>query len=290
MTLRNLNEDIGRLAEKASESVVEVRARRGVPSSGVVFSEEGLVVTAEHTLEIEDGVEIATRSGDVFAAEILGRDPSTGIALLRAAKARLAPPKWRESPELGAFELALVVASSRAARPISLTTVTATRHGWNASGIDHYFETDARLFPGFSGSLLLDADGRGLGLNTAGLRQRTPLTIPAPALRRVARSLLDHGAVRRGFLGVTTYPVRLPEAVKSQRTGLLVLSVQEESPAAGAGLFLGDVILAVEREAVESPHALLRHLAEDRIGRAIELLVLRAGEEQRVSVTVGSRS
>jgi S1-C subfamily serine protease len=113
MTLRSLNEDIARLAEKASESVVEVRARRGTPSSGVAFSEDGLVATAEHTLEIEEGIEIANRNGEVFPAELLGRDPSTGVALLRATKARLVPPSWRDSFELGAFELALVVASSR---------------------------------------------------------------------------------------------------------------------------------------------------------------------------------
>jgi S1-C subfamily serine protease len=287
MTLSSLNEDIRKLAERASESVVEVRGRRGAPSSGIAWSGDGLVVTAEHTLEIEDGVAVATRKGEVHEAEVLGRDPSTGVALLRTAKARLVVPAWREAFDPGALELALVVASSKAARRVSLTTVTAAGNG---GGIDSVLETDAGLFPGFSGSLLLDAEGRGLGMATAGLRRRAPLAIPAATLRRVAKSLLDHGEVRRGFLGITTYPVRLPASVKSQRAGLLVLSVQEESPAADAGLYLGDVILAVGGEVVETPQGLLRQLTEDRIGRTVDLGLLRAGREQPVSITVGARS
>lgn len=287
MTLSSLNEDIRRLADEASERVVEVRGRRGAPSSGIAWSADGLVVTAEHTLEIEDGVEVATRKGEVHEAEVLGRDPSTGVALLRAANARLVAPAWRETPDVGALELALVVACSKASRPLSLTTVAASGNG---SGVDRLLVVDASLFPGFSGSLLLDAEGRGLGMATAGLRRRAPLAIPAATLRRVTKSLIDHGEVRRGFLGVTTYPVRLPTSVKSQRAGLLVLSVQEESPAADAGLCLGDVILTVGGEVVETPQGLLHQLSEESIGRAVGVKLLRAGQELPVSITVGARS
>ena len=96
--------------------------------------------------------------------------------------------------------------------------------------------------------------------------------------------------MRRGFLGITTYPIRLPDSVKSQRAGLLVLSVQEGSPAGKAGLFLGDVLLSVDGRSVDSPAALFSLLGAERIGKALEARVLRTGKEESVSVVVGSRS
>jgi S1-C subfamily serine protease len=293
MSLKNLNEDIRALAARASESVVEVRGRRGAPSSGVAWSNDGLVVTAEHTLEEDEGIEIATAGGKVLQADIAGRDPSTGVALLRAKGTSLTPPRFRDSGAVKAGEVVLLVAASRLGPRVSITTVSLAGGPWhtdNGGRIDRYVETDARLFSGFSGSLLLDAEGEALGLNTAGLRRRTPLVIPGETLGRVVRILAERGSVRRGYLGITTYPVRLPESVSTQKVGLLVLSVQGGSPAASAGLFLGDVILAVDGQSVESPAALLSQLTEERVGTRLETRILRAGREEKVSLTVAPRA
>ncbi|MGH9323393.1 MAG: S1C family serine protease [Vicinamibacteria bacterium] len=292
-SLKSLSEDIQKLSAKWSPSVVEVRGRRGAPSSGVAWSTDGLVIVAEHTLEHEEGIEIRTAAGDAFRSEILGRDPSTGIALLRAEKASLPVPDWGGTADLAAGEVALILACSRPARRVALTTVSAVGGEWTTDGggrVDRYIETDARLFPGFSGSLLVGASGLGIALNTAGLRRRTAVAIPIETLRRVAKSLFDHGEIRRGFLGITTYPVRLPASVSTQRTGLLVLSVEPGSPAEKANLFLGDVILGIDSRVIESPGALLSFLTEDRIGKNLEARVLRSGGEQRVPITVGARS
>ena len=293
MGFAKLNEDIQSVVAKAGESVVEVRARRRTPSSGVAWPGDSLVVTALHTVEEEEGIEIRTTRGESFPAEIAGRDPSTGIALLRAKKARFAIPAWGDTAKLEPGEVLVLVASSSFGRRVSLTTASVVSGEWTTDQggrIDRYLETDARLFPGFSGSLLLAADGRALALNTAGLRRRTPLAIPVETLRRVIDSLLEHGEVRRGFLGITTYPIRLPDSVKSQRAGLLVLSVSGGSPAEKAGLFLGDVLLAIDGRSVDSPAALFSVLGEDRIGKTLEARILRTGKEESVSVVVGSRS
>jgi S1-C subfamily serine protease len=293
MSLKGLNEDVRNLAAGASGSVVEVRARRGAPSSGVAWSADGLVVTAEHTLEEEEGIEIATAGGKELRAELAGRDPSTGIALLRTQGAALTPPRWRDSGTLVTGEMALLAAASRLGPRVSLTTVSVVGEPWhtdNGGRIDRYVETDARLFPGFSGSLVLDWEGKALGLNTAGLRRRTPIVIPGETLARVVKVLAERGTVRRGYLGITTYPVRLPDTVKTQKAGLLVLSVQGGSPAASAGLFLGDVILAVEGQIVESPTALLSQLTEERVGTRLEARILRAGKEEKVALTVAPRA
>lgn len=293
MSLKSLNEDIRTLTARVSESVVEVRARRGAPSSGVAWSKDGFVVTAEHTLEEDEGIEIATAGGKKLKAEIAGRDPSTGVALLRAEGASLTPPRWRDSGTLVTGEVVLLVAASRLGPRVSLTTVSLVGAPWNTDNggrIDRYVETDARLFSGFSGSLLLDAEGNALGLNTAGLRRRTPLAIPGETLGRVVAILAERGSVRRGYLGITTYPVRLPDSVTTQKVGLLVLSVQSGSPAASAGLFLGDVILAVDAQIVESPAALLSQLTEERVGTRLEARILRAGREESVPITVAPRA
>ena len=293
MALAKLNEDIQSIVTKAGESVVEVRARRRTSSSGVAWPGDGLVVTALHTVEDEEGIEIRTVRGESFPAEIAGRDPSTGIALLRAKNASFTIPAWGDTAKLEPGDLLVLVASSSHGRRVSLTTASVVGGVWTTDQggrIDRYIESDARLFPGFSGSLLLAADGSALALATAGLRRRTPLAIPVETLRRVVQSLLEHGQVRRGFLGITTYPIRLPDSVKSQRAGLLVLSVSEGSPAEKAGLFLGDVLLGIDDQDVDSPAALLSILGEERIGNALEARILRTGKEERVSIVVGSGS
>jgi S1-C subfamily serine protease len=292
MGLVSLNGEIQSVVRKAGDSVVEVRARRRMPSSGVAWPGEGLVVTALHTVEEDDGIEIGTTRGESFPAEIAGRDPSTGIALLRAKKASFAIPAWGDTAKLEPGEILVLVSSSSHGRRVSMTTASVVGGVWTTDQggrIDRYVETDSRLFPGFSGSLLLGADGRALALATAGLRRRTPIAIPVETLRRVIESLLEHGEVRRGFLGITTYPIRLPDSLESQRAGLLVLSVQEGSPAGKAGLFLGDVLLAIDGRTVDSPSALLSILGEERIGKPLDVRILRTGKEESVSVVVGSR-
>jgi S1-C subfamily serine protease len=293
MGLVKLNEDIESVVKKAGDSVVEVRARLRRPSSGVAWPGDGLVVTALHTVEEEEGIEIRTTRGESFPAEVAGRDPSTGIALLRAKQASFSIPAWGDTAQLEPGEVLVLVASSSYGRRVSLTTASVVSGEWTTDQggrIDRYVETDARLFPGFSGSLLLAADGRALALNTAGLRRRTPLAIPVETLRRVVDKLLQHGEVRRGFLGITTYPIRLPDSVRWQRAGLLVLSVASGSPAENAGLFLGDVLLAVDGRSVDSPAVLFSLLGEERIGKTLEARILRTGREESVSVVVGSRS
>jgi S1-C subfamily serine protease len=293
MSLASLNEDIRSVVAKAGDSVVEIRARRGAPSSGVAWPGEGLVVTALHTVEDEDGIEVQTARGESYPAEVAGRDPSIGVALLRAKNASFAIPSWGDTAKLEAGDLLVLVAASGSGRRVSLTSASQVAGEWTTDQggrIHRYLETDSRLFPGFSGSLLLSAEGRALALNTAGLRRRTPLAIPVETLRPVVEKLLKHGDVRRGFLGITTYPIRLPDSVKSQGTGLLVLSVQGGSPAEKAGLFLGDVLLAIDGRSVDSAAALLSLLGEERIGKTLAARILRTGKEETVSVSIGSRS
>src|SRR5262249_51392530 len=144
-----------------------------------------------------------------------------------------------------------------------LGVVNALADSWHTPAgarVERYVESDIALHPGFSGSLLADTGGRAIGLNTSGLVRRARVALDVLTLRRVVASLLEHGAVRRGFLGIGTHPVRLPaevEKARGQSAGLLLLSVQPGSPAAQAGLLLGDTLLAFDEQRLGSAGDLL---------------------------------
>lgn len=288
-TLEALSRDIAGIATKARPSVVAVHGRRGAPSTGIVWNGDGTVVTSARTLEVDDGdIALTTIDGRQVTSALVGRDPGTDVAVLRASELDKPAPVWADTSRVEAGHASVVVAPRRT----TLATVAAVDGEWttrNGGKLDRRIELDVSRFRGFSGSLLLDAAGAALGLNTTGLARRSPMTIPAESLRRVVTNLVEHGGIRRGFLGITTSPVRLPETVASQDVGLLILSVQPESPAADAGLYLGDVVLGVGGETAESPMALLAYLTEDRIGKSVDLRILRAGEEKTMSVQLGER-
>jgi len=159
--------------------------------------------------------------------------------------------------------------------------------------VDRYLQTDLELQPGFSGSLLVDVSGRAIGLNTSGLWRGHSLAIPTTTIRRTVETLLAHGRIRRGFVGIGTFPVHLPsnlELQAGQSSALLVIAVQPNSPAERAGLTLGDALLSIEGRRLAQVDDLLEALAEDAIGKELKLRAVRAGQIQELGVTVGTRS
>jgi S1-C subfamily serine protease len=280
--------------ETAGKSVLRIEGRRRGPSSGIAWSADGVIVAAHHNVEWDEDIAVGLPDGGAARANVVGRDATTDVVVLRAAVNGLVVPDWAaETPKVGHLALTL----TRPGRTVraSLGVVHALGDEWRtpAGGrVDRYLQTDIGLQPGFSGSLLVDLGGRALGMNNAGLVRGTSLALPPATLRRVVETLVAHGHVRRGFLGIGTIPVRLPAALEKsvgQRAGLLVTSVAEESGAGRAGLLLGDVIVAVEGKGVASPGDLLPFLEEDHIGQSLSVGIVRAGETRDVAVTVGAR-
>src|SRR6185503_15785191 len=183
-------------------------------------------------------------------AKVVGYDAATDIGIARTDAPLGQAPRWADAPaRLGS----LLLAGSRPGRSVRvrLGLVSQLGDAWHTlrgGRIERYVETDLQPEPGFSGGLAFDADGRALGMNSAGLLRGVPLLVEKSTLDRIAQALLTHGRVRRGYLGVGSQAVRLPDALaqsSGQRTGLLVSSVQPQSAADSAHLLIGDLLLAL---------------------------------------------
>ncbi|HZH03168.1 MAG TPA: trypsin-like peptidase domain-containing protein [Myxococcaceae bacterium] len=290
-----LSEGLAGVVEAQGSSVVRVEARRRWPSSGVVLSADGLIAIAQHTVEGDEEIEVGFADGKTAPAKLVGRDPGSDLALLKADATALHPVSWADGAALKVGHLVLAVARPGRGPRATLGIVSALGDGFRTptgGQVDRYLQTDLALQPGFSGSLLATVSGEVLGLNTGGLMRGVSLAIPAETVRRVTDSLLQHGRVRRGFLGVGTQPVRLPEALAAQAgqgSGLLVISVQPDGPSYQAGVLLGDVLLSLDGKPLSRVEELLELLGEDRIGAEVTARLNRAGQTVEARVTLGVR-
>jgi S1-C subfamily serine protease len=289
-----LSEALASAVERTAGAVVRVEGRRRGASTGVAWSED-VVVTADHVLEWDEDVTVGLPDGSTATATVAGRDPGTDLAALRLSGARLATPAWEAAEGLKVGHLVLAVSRPGRTAQARLGIVAALGEGWRTAGggrLDRYLQSDVAVHQGFSGSALVDAAGRLLGLNTAGLLRATPTAVPSATVRRVVSSLLAHGQVRRGYLGIGTQPARLPAPLDQQlgqESALLISSVQADSPAARAGVLLGDVLVALDGHPLRHPGELLPLLDEDRIGAEAKARVLRAGELRELAIVVGAR-
>lgn len=280
--------------EKVGASTVMVNARRRMPATGIAYAAD-LILTANHVIEREEGIIVTLSDGTEVPATIAGRDHGTDLALLRLERPLANPAETAQEAKVGQLVLALG-RPSEAGIEASLGVVSVvggpvhTRHG----AIDKYIRTDTTPFPGFSGGPLADAEGRVVGLNTSGFGHGVAITIPADLAWNVAEQLAKHGSVRRGYLGVRSQGVEIPEAAqkalkREQATGLLLVGVESGSPAEAAGLMVGDIIVAIDDQPVHDHDELFARLSSDVIDKSTPVEVLRGGQPQSINVKIGAR-
>jgi S1-C subfamily serine protease len=292
--LSDLSQAIATTVETVGASVVRVEARPRFPASGIVWSSDGVIVTAHHVIEEEDNIQIGLGDGRTLGAKLVGRDPTTDLAVLRAQATGLDTRTWADSIKVGHLVLAL----GRPGKTVMATLgiVSAYSEAWRtpAGGkLDRYLQTDVVMYPGFSGGPLVDASGQLIGLNTSALLRGISLTIPATTIKSVVETLLAKGRISRGYLGVGAQPVRLPAALAkqlNQETGLLIVSVEPGGPAEKANLMLGDVIVALGNDPVRHLDDLLAALSGDRVGTTVPVRIVRGGQTMELKATVGERN
>lgn len=281
--------------EKGGASTILVDARKRYPASGIAFADD-LVLTADHVVTREEDIKVTLPDGNSVSATIAGRDPGSDLALLRIAEKVLTPAKTSDTFKVGQLVLALGRPSS-AGMQASWGIVTAISGPARTSRgglLDEYIQTETTPYPGFSGGALINTEGDVLGLNTSGLTRGSSLTIPVKVAWRVADALSKHGTVKRGYLGVRTQPVEIPESARQaikrdQAHGLLVMWLEENGPAQNGGLFVGDILIAISGQPVGDPDDLFSALNSETVGKAIAVEVLRGGRPETVTVTVGER-
>jgi S1-C subfamily serine protease len=293
--LRTLSNQMADAVERVSPTLVLVNGRQGRPGSGIVYAQD-LVLTADHVLEREEDLTIVTHDGRTLPAQFAGRDLSTDLAVLRVANLGINPAvASTEQARVG--QLVLAVGRSANDGPMASVGIVSAVGGplrvAQGTTLERYIRTDAIPYPGFSGGPLIDTQGAVLGITTTGLLNSATLAIPTTIAWGIAETLAKQGFIKRGYLGISSQLVQLPEAQRAGRSeehGLLIVQVDEDSPAQKGGLLLGDILIAIDSHPLKDAEDLRSLLSGDRVGKTIPVEVIRGGKLQTLQVTVGQRS
>ena len=293
-TLVSISNQLADAVAAIAPSVVQVHGRRR-PASGIVHSAD-VVLTTVRALGREDRLHVRTHDGRTLDAELAGWDPASGLAIVKAAGLNGAVAPVADRPaRVG--HLAIAVARSWSNAVTASAGIVSVIGGPLPTGrgrsIDQVIRTTAPMHDGFAGAAFADASGHAIGIATAAQIRGLGVVIPASIAWKTAATLVEHGSVKRGFLGLAGQPVELAErqrAGDNREQALLVVAVTTGSPADAAGLLVGDLMLDFDGHPVESPEDLLDLLLGDRVGKDVAVRVLRGGAAQTLTVRVGERT
>jgi S1-C subfamily serine protease len=283
-------------------AVVKIDAERG-GGSGVVFTPDGLILTNCHVVDGAKRLTVMLPDGRSMPADIVGQDADTDLAVVRADTSRgpaLPAATLGDSRTVRVGQVAIAIGNPYGFQH-SVTAGVVSALGRSLRGqsgrlMDDIIQTDAALNPGNSGGPLVTTGGEVVGINTATIMQAQGLcfAIASNTARFVALRLLRDGRVRRSYIGVGGQTVPIPRAVARANqlavsSGVFVVSVEADSPAARAGLRDGDVVLSLDGQAVTGIDDLHRLLTSDRIGSPVLLTFLRSAERRQLTIAPGER-
>ena len=260
--------------------------------TGIVWQSD-VLVASEQSLPRREEFEVVMSGGTVTTAKVAGRDSSTNIAVLRAQAPLASSSITTNEARAGAIVIA-IGADGTGGASARLGIVNVVGPEWHSSRgglIDRRIALDVRLARSEEGGPIFDAAGDCIGMSTFGPRGQV-LVIPGATIDRIVPTLLKDGRVARGWLGVALQAVAVPDALREtvdQSSGLMVMSVVENGPAAQAGIVAGDIILSVDGTSTRQFRKIARHFGSENIGRKAELRVIRSGAVITVKTTIAER-
>lgn len=317
--LKDLSDAMAQAVETVSASLVQVNARRRLPATGVIWSNDGTIVTTNHVVERDEDITITLDDGTTHDARLVGRDPRNDLAVLKV-DATLTAANWGEDDALKVGNLVLALGHPGEQVQATLGVVSALisspkkrkphsdhkhggrfgkgRFGKRGGGgrmwkviVDGYIQTDVVMYPGFSGGALVGGDGVVYGINTSGFGRGVSVTVPVATIRNTVNTLQQHGKMKQGYLGIGIQPARIPANIVKeleQEIGLLIVSVENDSPAAQAGLLVGDIVVTIDEDSIEQLEELLA-IQKLQVGQTVSVQIVRGGALQNLDVTIGER-
>jgi len=295
--LIELSNALAQATDRAAANIVAVQTERRGSSSGIVWR-TGVIVTSEHSLRRDEEIQVTLPNGRIAPATLVGRDPSTDLAVLKCADATNAVSEFGDVAALKPGSLTLVVGRTRASGPVAalgvVSLVAADRRTWTGASLIPYVRLDVGLQPTAVGGAVIDASGKVVGLATPRFARFGAIAVPASSINKIADTLLQKGHIPRGYLGVGLQPVRLPDGLReklkwNEKTAAIVMDVHPGGPADKAGIVIGDILISLTGQAVTRLEDIQAHLGGDAIGKTLALKFVRGGAIQEGSVVVAER-
>ncbi len=290
--LKSLSEATSTLVKQTAKSIVSINSRMS-RGTGVVITTEGHIVTCNHVLQGCSTVKIG-QGEKMYPAKVVATDPYNDIALLKAEQGKFKPAELGDSDKIDVGQYVMAIANPFNKQQPTATTgiitgVNNTLRGWRGTHMENIIATDAKLNPGFSGGPLTNVDGKVIGINTAYVFQRG-IAIPINKVKAIADRLMTGRVVKKAYLGVIANTVSIPQELAeqtglNQESGVMIFSVESNSPAKKAGLMMGDVITEFNGKPVADFYDLPRRLAEDVVGKETTLTILRGERLLELTVT-----
>jgi S1-C subfamily serine protease len=296
--LSGLSRDVAELVARTVSGVVAVKAGAYRTVSGVSVRED-LVAVVSPALRREEHIPVHAADGTQGVGTLLGRDPGIHVAFLKVAGLPLKPLAVRDPTELRAGMLAAVVGLTTDAGPSAslgiLGAVSGPRRMWRGGTLDHFIRLDVNTYPSQAGAAVVDSEGGLIGMATPGLLQFSSVAVPVKTLNRVAEELLQQGRIRQGYLGIGLQPVAVPPVLREkigsrQESGLIILSVEPDSPAEKAAVQLGDILISLDEKPLADVEDLQDALRGENVGQRRRLVLVRGGERVESEITISERA
>jgi S1-C subfamily serine protease len=290
--LKSLSEATSTLVKQTAKSVVSINSRMS-RGTGVVLTKEGHIVTCNHVLQGCSTVKIG-QGEKIYQARVVATDPYNDIALLKAEQGKFKPAELGDSDRIDVGQFVIAIANPFNKQQPTATTgiitgVNNTLRGWRGTHMENIIATDAKLNPGFSGGPLTNVEGKIIGINTAYVFQRG-IAIPINKVKSIADRLMTGRIIKKAYLGVIANTVAIPQELSeqtgiNQESGVMIFSVEPNSPARKTGLMMGDVITEFNGKPVNDFYDLPMRLAEDVVGKEIRVTILRGERLLELTIT-----